>query len=108
MTSSSVLEQAKAAESAARMAADGVARPDEILPLDAVELYKVFDRIARAAGAAKLLLATRVDASGEAARRGYRSTADLLAHLAGGSIGAAKSELETSQSLHGLTSTKRA
>jgi hypothetical protein len=108
MTLSSVLEQAKAAESAARIAADGVARPEEITPLDAVELYKVFDRIGRAAGAAKLLLAARVDASGEATRRGYRTTADLLAHLAGGSIGAAKSELATSESLDGFADTKRA
>lgn len=108
MIPSSTVEKAQSAESAAWAAAAAVGRPEEIAPLDAVELYRVFDRIGRAAGAAKLLLAKRVDASGEAGRRGFRTTADLLAHLSGGSIGAAKSELDASESLAQLPETKRA
>lgn len=105
---SATMEKAQAAESAAWAAASSVSRPDDIAALEAVELYRIFDRIGRAAGAAKLLLAKRVDASGEAARRGFGSTADLLASLSGGSIGAAKGELQASAALTGLPETKRA
>ena len=66
---------------------------------EALALYQVMERVARAAGAAKLLLATRVDASGEAQRQGYRTTAELLAKLSGSSLGAAKGDLETSEAL---------
>lgn len=88
--------------------ASAVRNPDEISAADAVALYQVMERVARAAGAAKLLLAKRVDASGEARRRGFRTTAELLAKLSGSSLGAAKGDLETSEALDDLPDTKDA
>lgn len=105
MVPSAILTKAQAAETAAWAAAAAVRNPEDISAAESVELYRVMDRIARAAGAAKLLLAKRVDASGEARRRGYRTTAELLAKLSGSSLGTAKGELETSEALAGLPTT---
>ena len=108
MVRSAPLAKAHAAEAAAWEAASAVRNPDEISAADAVALYQVMERVARAAGAAKLLLAKRVDASGEARRRGFRTTAELLAKLSGSSLGAAKGDLETSEALDDLPDTKDA
>jgi hypothetical protein len=108
MARSAPIDKAHAAETAAWAAASAVRNPDEISAADAVALYQVMERVARAAGAAKLLLAKRVEASGEAQRRGYRTTAELLAKLSGSSLGAAKGDLETSEALDDLPETKDA
>ena len=108
MVHSAPLDKAHAAETAAWAAASAVRNPDEISAADAVAVYQVMERVARAAGAAKLLLAKRVDASGEARRRGFRTTAELLAKLSGSSLGAAKGDLETSEALDDLPDTKDA
>jgi hypothetical protein len=108
MASATPIALVRAAVQATRAAVAAVSDPAAITPSAAVELYEEYDRLARAAGAAKLVLAQRVDASDEARRRGLRTTAELLAKVGGTSLGAAKGELETSEALTQLPQTQRA
>src|SRR5262245_51143339 len=75
---------------------------------DAARLWEAFDGIARLAGAAKVLLAGRVDASKAWREAGYRSAAEFLAARAGGSVGEARRALETSQQLQSAAATAAA
>lgn len=86
----------------------GAIDPDGIPASEAVRLYERLDRAGRAVAAAKVLLARRVEDSREWKRLGYRSAAEHLAATSGASLGAARSELETSNALPGLASTKDA
>lgn len=82
--------------------------PDAVASSEAVRLYERLDRAGRAIAAAKTLLARRVDDSLEWKRRGYRSSAELLAATAGTSLGAAREELDTSTALADLAGTRAA
>src|SRR5438094_3651607 len=64
-------------------------------------VWEHFDAVERLAGAAKVLLARRVDASRAWRRAGYRSAAEYLAAKEGGSVGGARQQLETSEKLSG-------
>src|SRR5439155_10458812 len=73
--------------------------PDSVaLPL-APAMWEHFDAVERLAGAAKTLLARRVDESRAWRRAGYRSAAEYLAAKEGGSVGGARQQLETSEKL---------
>src|SRR5439155_22775979 len=75
--------------------------PDSVaLPL-APAMWECFDAVERLAGAAKTLLARRVDESRAWRRAGYRSAAEYLAAKEGGSVGGARQQLETSAKLSG-------
>ncbi len=71
-------------------------------------MWATFDSIERLAAAAKTLLAERVEESRAWARAGERSAAEYLARKSGGSVGAARSDLETSKKLRRLPSTEAA
>jgi hypothetical protein len=79
--------------------------PDAVALPDALPMWEAFDRIARHAETAKLLLTARVDESRAADRSGHRDTAELLARKAGTSTGAARRRLETSKKLTELAAT---
>jgi hypothetical protein len=72
------------------------------------DLWADFDRVERLAAAAKTLLARRVEESEVWRRAGYRSTADYLAALAGGSVTAARGVVATSKRLAKLPATEAA
>ncbi len=76
--------------------------PDAVPLPEVVSLWERSDAIERLAGAAKTLLARRVEESGTWARTGHRSPAEHLAAEAGTSLGAARAELETSHRLQAL------
>ena len=98
----SALEQrVEVAETAIGLVADGL-DPDAIAASEATRLYEGLDRIVRTATAARILLARRVDDSLEWRRRGFRSAAEFLASKSGTSLGAAKTDLETSNALRDL------
>jgi hypothetical protein len=108
MTDTGVLEQVLHVEAEAWRAASLVRDP-ALVPVSAAdELYSAFDRIERAAGTAKLLLAKRVVASGEHTRRGYATPEEYLAKVNGSSLGAAKQQLETSTKLEHCPGTAEA
>ena len=73
--------------------------PDLVPAQAAADLYARLDRAARAITAARTLLARRVDDSLAWQRAGCRNAAEYLAGATGSSLGAARSELETSQAL---------
>ena len=73
-----------------------------------MRLYEALERAGRAVAAAKTLLATRVAASHEWKRKGHGSPAEHLAQISGRSLGAARSELDTSEALGRLDATKEA
>lgn len=82
--------------------------PDDVPASEAGHLYRQLDRAGRAIAAAKTLLARRVDDSMEWRRQGYRSAAEHLAATAGASLGAARSELDTSTALRELPAVRAA
>lgn len=69
-------------------------------------MFEGLERIVRTATAARILLARRVDDSMEWKRKGFRSAAEYLAARSGTSLGAAKSDLETSNALRDLPETR--
>lgn len=108
MDRAGVLEQVLHVETEAWRVASLVRDPALVPATAADDLYRRFDRIERAAKTAKLLLAKRVEASGAHERQGHANAADYLAQVAGGSIGAARKELETSDRLESCDRTKDA
>ena len=108
MTQIGVREQVARVEQEAWRVASLMRDPALIPAVATDELYGTFDRIERAAKTAKLLLAKRVEASGSYKERGHANAADYLAQVAGGSIGAARKELETSERLESCDRTKEA
>ena len=102
----SVLEtQMEAAEAALQRAVDGF-DPDAIPASEAVRVHARLERMVRTASAARTLLARRVADSMEWKRQGYASAAEHLAATSGRSLGAARTELETSAALAGLPRTR--
>lgn len=81
---------------------------DAVAPADAPRLWRSFDGIERLAGAAKLLLARRVEESREWQRNGHRSPEEHLAKRSGCSVGAARRQLETSKKLQDAPATEAA
>src|SRR5438046_4100632 len=69
--------------------------PDSVALPVAPPVWEHFDAVERLAGAAKVLLARRVDESRAWRRAGYRSAAEYLAAKEGGSLGGARRQLET-------------
>jgi uncharacterized protein DUF222 len=108
MAGSDAMTKVRRAESACWAAASSVRDPDDIPASEAVRLYETLDRASRAISAAKTLLAKRVAASKQWERKGHGSAAEHLAQISGKSLGAARSELETSDALGGLSATKEA
>jgi len=103
----SVLErQATAAAAAVRDLVGGL-DPDDIPAREAVRIFDELDRIVRSASAGRMLLARRVEDSMEWKRLGYGSAAEHLAAKSGKGLGAAKSDLETSNALRDLGATRR-
>jgi hypothetical protein len=82
--------------------------PDAVPSSDAYELWSAFDAVERRAGAAKTLLARRVEDAGAWKRNGFRSAAEQLAVGAGTSVSAAKNMLETSKQVKKLPKTAKA
>lgn len=82
--------------------------PDSVPACDALGLWQRFDRMERSVGAAKVLLARKIDEAHDAARTGARSTPELLANLAGTTVGAARADLETSKQIRSLPDTDAA
>ena len=103
----SALEQrVEVAATAIGQVAEGL-DPDAIPASEAARLYDGLERIVRTATAARILLARRVDDSMEWKRKGFRSAAEFLASKSGTSLGAAKTDLETSSALRDLDETRR-
>jgi hypothetical protein len=82
--------------------------PDAVALTDAAPMWEAFDAIERQAAAAKTLLARRVDESRVWRRSGHRSAAEFLAARSGGSIGAARTQLDVSRKVEELPSTTQA
>ena len=81
----------------------------EAVPLpDAPIMWQAFDGIERLAASAKTLLAARVDESRVWQRAGDRSAPEYLARRSGGSLGAARTSLETSRRVRTLPQTRSA
>jgi hypothetical protein len=108
MVESGPIRTVQAAEAACRAAAAAVQDPDDVPASQAVLLYETLERAGRAIAAAKTLLAKRVAASGQWKSKGHGSAAEHLAAISGRSLGAARSELETSDALDDLAETKQA
>ena len=98
----------QAAEAACRAAAAAVQDPDDIPASQAVALYQALERCSRSVAAGKTLLAKRVEASKQWQTKGHSSAAEHLAAISGRSLGAARSELETSNVLGELPATRQA
>jgi hypothetical protein len=79
--------------------------PEFVAAFDAPELWAAFDRVERLAGAAKVLLARRVEEAGTWKRAGFRSAAEQLAAVSGTSVAVARRMLETSKQLVDLPAT---
>jgi hypothetical protein len=102
------IARVRAAETACCAAASALKDPDDIPASQAVLLYETLERAGRAIAAAKTLLAKRVADSQQWKTRGHSSAAEHLAAISGRSLGAARSELETSEALDSLAATKDA
>jgi hypothetical protein len=108
MAGAGPIRSVQAAEAACRAAAASVKDPDDIPASQAVLLYETLERAGRSIAAAKTLLARRVADSGQWKTKGHGSAAEHLAQIAGRSLGAARSELDTSNALPGLDATREA
>lgn len=102
----SVLEQRIGEVEASLLAVVDTIDPDAVPASEATRLFERLDRIARAASGARTLLARRVADSLEWQRKGFRSAEEHLAATAGTSLAAAKTEMQTSQALRSLPSTR--
>ena len=105
MFQSALETQMEVAEAALQRAVDGF-DPDGIPASEAVRVHARLERMVRTASAARTLLARRVADSMEWKRQGYASAAEQLAATSGRSLGAARTELETSEALAGLPRTR--
>ena len=108
MAGADPIRKVQHAETACLAAAVSVKDPDDIPASQAVMLYETLERAGRAIAAAKTLLARRVADSGQWRSKGHGSPAEHLATIAGRPLGAARSELETSNALPALDATKAA
>jgi hypothetical protein len=102
----SVLEQEVSEIDAALRAAVDHLDPDDIPACEATRLFEGLERIVRTATAARTLLARRVDDSLEWRRLGFRTAAEFMAARSGTSLGAARTQMETSNALRGLPATR--
>ena len=102
----SVLEGQLAEVEASVLAVVGSIDPDAVPASEAPRLFERLDRIARAASAARTLLARRVADSLEWQRKGFRSPEEHLAAASGTSLGVARAEMATSEALRSLPSTR--
>ena len=82
--------------------------PDAVALCEATSWFQAADRIERLGAALKLLVAPRVETSGEWKRKGYRGAAEQMAADAGTSVSAAKSMLVTSRRIAEQPTTERA
>lgn len=82
--------------------------PDDLPASQAPVLWRELDRLARQVAAAKTVVARRVDDSLVWQREGFPSAAEYLAAHGGMSVGAARTELETSRVLPELPHTRAA
>lgn len=98
----SVLEQRVCEVEVSLLAVVGSIDPDEVPASEAARVFERLDRISRAAAAARTLLARRMAASLEWQRRGFRCPEEHLAATTGSSLGAAKTEMATSEALASL------
>lgn len=80
--------------------------PDLVPASEATRIVERLDQIVRAATAGRTLLARRVEDSLEWKRKGHRSAEEYLAATSGRSLGAARSEMETSKVLQSLPATR--
>jgi hypothetical protein len=85
-----------------------VLEPDAVPLADVVPMWEAFDRIERAAAAAKTLLARGVEESRQWQRWGCRSAAEWMAKQSGRSQGSARSQLDASKRLGQLPATEDA
>jgi hypothetical protein len=92
-------------DSALAAALDGL-DPDDLPAEEAVRVFEALERIVRRASAGRTLLARRVDDSMQWKRLGYATAAEFLAARSGTSLGAAKTEMETSRALAELPTTR--
>lgn len=92
----------------ALVAAVGALDPDAVPASEATRLVERLDRVARAASAARTVLARRMADSLEWQRHGFRSAEEHLASVAGTSLAAARTELATSEALRALPTTRDA
>jgi hypothetical protein len=106
MFRSAIEQRVEVAEEAIGAAVVGL-DPDAIPASEAVRLYEGLERIVRTATAARILLARRVDDSMAWKSKGFRSAAEFLASKSGTSLGAAKTDLETSNALRDLDDTRQ-
>jgi hypothetical protein len=86
----------------------GTLDPDDVLASQAPVLWTQFDRIERLAGAAKILLARRVDDSRVWEREGHRSAVEYLAEKSGTSKAVSRGVLGTSKKVTKLAHTQDA
>ncbi len=71
-------------------------------------MWQAYDAVERLAGAAKTLLAARVEESGVAQRAGDRGAAEYLARKSGSTLGAARASLDASKKVAELPHTTAA
>jgi hypothetical protein len=76
--------------------------PDGVTPVEASRQWRAFDAIARLAGAAKVVLARRVEDSPAWKNEGCRSVAEHLASVSGGSVHGAREALRASRKLRDI------
>ena len=82
--------------------------PERVPDQHVARLWADFDAAERLAGAAKMLLARRVEQCEIWRREGHRSPADYMAAIAGGSVTGARATLTTSKRLGDLPATQAA
>jgi hypothetical protein len=82
--------------------------PDAVPLCDAPGLWATVDEVERLAVAVKVLLARRVEDAGAWKRQGHRTAAEHMAAMAGTSVPAAQSLLETSKRVAKQPETERA
>lgn len=102
----SEIEQEVAAATEAVRRAVGRIDPDLVPAGEATRIFEQLDQIVRAATAGRTLLARRVEDSLEWKRKGHRSAEEYLAATSGRSLGAARTEMETSKALQSLPATR--
>jgi hypothetical protein len=76
--------------------------PDGVTPSEAGRQWRAFDAIARLVGAAKMVLARRVEESPTWRNEGCRSAAEHLARVSGGSVHGAREALRASRKLRDI------
>jgi hypothetical protein len=101
------LQDVRALEAPMRALVAGL-DPDDVFVFEAPAMFEAFDVLVRLGESAKTLLARRVEAAATWKRAGYRSAAEQMAAVAGTSVAAARTKLETSKQVAALPSTAEA